>query len=283
MRIKLFIAHLIFLIVLLICSAAKAQTFYLGLSGGYHLGNGKVTLGENYTSSNGIGSSDKVSGSYGEGFHIMGTLGFNLNENFGLECDVNFIDGRSFETSYFSSHNNGTGQLITSQYNLESKTEFTQIVPSFVIRTNWSKVDPYAKVGLIFGTGTIFYSLVERDSYDNFESYYELNGGLGIGVKTAIGANVHLNEWISFFGEFSLNNLSYAPNYGKITSLIENGAETVDDLSVHEREVEFVDHYNFNYNENHQENEPSKAIKTSYPLGSFGLQLGLKIYLNGFE
>ncbi len=279
MYLRLLVINLFMILYLLICSAIYAQKPYLTIGGSYHLGNGEMNLGENYTSSNGIGSVQRVKGSYGEGYHIGGSLGYNINKNIAIEATVNLIDGRSFETSFYSSHSNGLGIIISNKYELESRTEYVQIIPSLMLHFGWSKFDPFAKVGLILGTGTIFYSFREQDTYKDIESYYELSKGLGLGYKTSIGTFYHFNDWFSLFGEFSVLNNTFSPNRGKLTSYKENGIEMIDGMSVNEREVEYQEEYDFNYNDNHDENVASKEIKQALPLGSAGLQIGVRFQL----
>jgi hypothetical protein len=279
MYVRIIFINLFILLYLFICSAIYAQKPYLEFSGGYNIGNGKMNLGELYSSTNGIGSVEQVKGSYGEGFHFGGSIGYNLHKNIALEAAVNLIDGRSFKTSFYSSHTNGLG-LISTYYELESKADFIQIIPSVMVHFGWSKFDPFAKVGLIFGTGTVFYSYLERDSYEDIESYHELSQGLGLGYKTSIGSYYHFNQWFSCFAEFSILNINFSPTKGRLTSYKENGIELIDGMSTNDREVEFEDIYNFNFNTNHNEDEPSKEIKQPLPFGSLGLQLGLRFQLN---
>ena len=278
MYLRLFIINIFIILYFIICSALYAQKPYITIGGGYYLGNGKMNLGEVYTSSNGIGSVERVSGSYGEGFHINGSIGYNINKNIAVEAAVNLIDGRSFSTRFYSSHSNGLGN-ITNSYELESKTEFIQFIPSIMAHFAWSKFDPYVRIGLVLGTGTFFYSYREQDSYDDIESYYELSKGLGLGVKTSFGTFYHWNDWFSCFMELGLTHLNFSPIQGKLTSYKENGIERINEMSVNDREVEYEDAYDFNYNNNHNQDEPSKAIKQALPLGSVGLQLGVRFQL----
>ena len=278
MYVRLFFINLFILIYFFICSAIYAQKPYLELGGGYNLGSGKMNLGEVYSSSNGIGSIQRVNGSYGEGFHIGGAIGYNINKNLAIETALNLIDGRSFKSSFYSSYTNGMG-LIINKYELESRSEFIQIIPSLMVHFGWSKFDPFAKVGLILGTGTVFYSYLEQDSYNDIESYYELSKGLGIGYKTSIGTFYHFNQWFSCFAEFTVLNINFSPNKGKLTSYKENGIEQIETMDVNEREVEYEDVYDFNYNANHNQDEPSKEIKQTLPFGSAGLQLGMRFQI----
>ncbi len=280
MYVRIIFINLFILLYLFICSAIYAQKPYVELMGGYNFGNGKMNLGEVYSSSNGIGSVERVKGSYGEGFHIGGAIGYTINKNIALEAAVNLIDGRSFKTSFYSSHTNGLGLIISNNYELESRSEFIQFIPSLMVHFGWSTFDPFAKVGLVLGTGTVYYSYLEKDSYNDIESYYELSQGLGLGYKTSIGSYYHFNEWFSCFAEFSALNINFSPNKGRLTSYKENGIEQIDSMPVNEREVEFEDVYDFNYNTNHNQNEPSKEMKQALPFGSVGLQLGVRFQVN---
>ena len=56
-------------------------------------------------------------------------------------------------------------------------------------------------------------------------------------------------------------NINFSPNKGKLTSYKENGIEQIETMDVNEREVEYEDVYDFNYNANHNQDEPSKEIK----------------------
>ena len=61
---------------------------------------------------------------------------------------------------------------------------------------------------------------------------------------------------------------------GKYTKYVVNGYDILADMTVNEREVEYVD--NYRETEDPDTNVPQKRLRVSYPFSSLGLRAGIR-------
>ena len=72
-------------------------------------------------------------------------------------------------------------------------------------------------------------------------------------------------------------NLSWAPTKGELTEYTRNGIDMMSTLPPRDQKTEYVDSYIEKQPVVY--NVPAKALKQTYPFGSFGLNAGLVIFL----
>lgn len=136
-------------------------------------------------------------------------------------------------------------------------------------------INPYAKFGLVIGTGAVTMDYEDNDDGDVEVRKMKLNGGVAFGINAAIGAIFELSESISLFGELNAINMSYAPKKGEITEATYNGTDFLPHMTTYDKEVEFVDEVTYNYNSPPPDSQPSQQLKQKYPFGSFGINVGV--------
>jgi hypothetical protein len=152
-----------------------------------------------------------------------------------------------------------------------------QFKPAMVFRTNFDKLSPYAKVGLVIGVG----SKIKMDShaYDSEDGYtrdinWEFDGGTSFGMHGALGAEYAINNKIGVFGEVTGTGLNYAPKKGKMVTNTLNGVDKLPNTDIRDKEVTFEEGEYFYYGSN--KNEPSKDGKQYTPFSSIGLNIGVR-------
>jgi hypothetical protein len=147
---------------------------------------------------------------------------------------------------------------------------------SIIIAAGFEKINPYAKFGFIFGTGSIFFEYNENDNGDIFKEKTKYNGGSAFGLNAAIGVLYKLKDRISVFAELNMVNLSYAPKKGEVTNATYNGDDVLNYYYSYDKDTEFVDTYTYNYNNPSADTEPRELLKQKFPFGSVGINLGLQ-------
>ena len=249
-----------------------AQGAYVNINAGYGLSMGSQNLDDfyNYTSGSNSSTSERVNVSLGKGLNVGGAFGYMFNKNIGAELGISYLlGGKSNATDEY------TGRKI--DYTLSAK--MLRINPSLVIASGLDGINPYAKFGLVIGSGSIMYEY--NDNYDgNIEIMKtKLNGGLAFGLNAGVGALFNLNDKMTFFGEINMVNMSYAPTKGEVTEATYNGADELPDMTTSEKETEFVDSYTSSWSNPPADSQPSKELKQKLPFGSFGINFGLRISL----
>ncbi|NNJ55103.1 MAG: outer membrane beta-barrel protein [Bacteroidia bacterium] len=273
-------------------TALQAQTPYLNLYTGYAFGINKTSMLENYSESynydteKGNGTSDFLSYSLGEGLNLGGALGYMVNENLGFEVGVNYTKSKSFEGSYKAEE---TSPDYDYNYLYEDKSyvqsTMTRITPAVIYQVNNNKASPYAKFGLAIGMGSITFteteSEEENDGTDNYKSsgsyVAKASGGISIGFNSTLGVALPVSKNISVFGEVSITNLSFAPNEREVTEAKWDGEDYLSDLSVNDKNTEYVDEYTTG---TYNEDVPRTELKQPYAFSNAAVNIGVKFSLN---
>ncbi len=245
-----------------------AQGAYVNINTGYGLSMSTQNLYYfdfyNYTSGSNSSTYEQVNVSLGKGLNLGGAFGYLFNENIGVELGISYLlGGKSNAKDKYSDG--------STDYTLSSR--MLRVNPSLVIASGFENINPYAKFGLIIGSGSIMYEYIDNDEGDIDVLKMKLNGGIALGLSSGIGAMFHLSDNMSFFGELNMVNLSYAPTKGKVTEATSNGADELPDMTTREKEIEFVD----SYTDNSHDSQPRKELKQKLPFGSFGVNIGLRI------
>ncbi len=255
-----------------------AQGAYVKINAGYgfimsssvaHNYSQTTTSSPSFTYSN---TNEAVNLSLGKGLNFGGAFGYMFNKNIGAELGISYLLGGT--TKFGNESNYAPGH---SNYEQTVHSNMLRFIPSLVIASGFEGINPYAKFGLLIGTGSIFFD-GDLDADGNIAvENWKYNGGFALGLNSAIGAIFTMNDNISIFGEIDMVNLSYAPTKGELTESTLNGVDQLPTMTTSEKEIEFVDSYTFESANPPSDSEPSKEIKFKMPYGSVGLNVGLKI------
>lgn len=252
-----------------------AQSFYAKLNGGYNWG---IASNLGQRNSNQIGNTtsyEKVNLSFGKGINIVGAAGYMFNKNIGAELGINYLIGGTSETSSKSSNFNSSSNNI--YYYSSTLLNF---IPSIIISPGFEKINPYAKIGLSLGIATMTIKNESSSTTGNStNSTYEtalLNGGIAIGLVSALGTTYELNKNISLFGEINISTLSYSPTKGETTEYKENGVDRLFTLKTVDKVTEYTDSYSTDSSLQTDVNNPRKSTPISIPFSSLGINIGVK-------
>lgn len=251
---------------------AVGQGAYVNINAGYSANMSSQNLYYfnfyNSTSTSNSSTSEQVYVSFGKGLNFGGAFGYMFNENIGAELGLSYLLGG--KSTAKDDYKDGT-----TDYTLSSN--MLRINPSLVISSGLDGVNPYAKFGLVIGTGSVNYEYEDNDDGDVYRLKMKMDGGLSMGLNAAIGANFTLSDNMSLFGEINMINMSYAPTKGEVTEVTYNGADMLPDMTTSVKEIEFVDSYTYSYGNPPPDSEPNKELKQKLPFGNFGLNFGLRI------
>ena len=269
-----------FIIALVITSIPQillAQNSYVKVNAGYGLSMNAHDLGSNFYDftnfkSDGTTTSVEIIPiSLGKGLTFGGAFGHSFNKNIGAELAVSYLLGD--ESTAKDEHTSGTTDLAIS-------ANMLQITSSLIIQSGREGLNPYIRLGVLLGKGTITYSVKGTESNGNTTTLKaEFDGDLAIGLNAAVGVFYPLGDKMSFFGEINTINMSYAPTKGTVVEATANGVDRLPTATTREKEIELVDKVTDNFLTPGPDNEPSKALKQKLPFGSIGLQVGVRINL----
>lgn len=274
-------SFLIVFVITLFANNLYSQGAYVNISAGYGLPTSTQNLYDfdNYVRVPGRTTYEQVDVSLGKGINIDAAFGYMLSKYIGAEMGLSFLIGGKSISDY--SYRGSSTYENTMQQTISAN--MFRINPSIVISSGIEKVNPYAKFGMILGVGSILQTYNETEIDASYSDLYErknkLNGGIALGFNASIGVLFNLSETIALFGEVNMINLSYAPTKGVITEYTYNGKDLLPDMNTSEKEVEFVDSYEYIHDSYTPADDwkPSKELKTKYPFGSIGFNIGLRI------
>ena len=248
------------------------QETYMKINAGYSVNMSSQNLEYfdfyNYNIATNSNTNEQVFVSLGKGLNFDGTIGYMFNENIGAELRLSYLIGGKSTAKH--DYENGAMDYTISSNMLRAN-------PSLVLSTGSKGINPYAKFGVIIGTGSVNYKYEDNEDGDIYKANLKMDGGLALGLNAAIGVNYTFNDNMSLFGEINMINMSYAPDKGEITEATYNGTDELPDMTTREKEIDFVDSYTYNQNDPPPESEPKKELKQKLPFGSLGLNLGLRI------
>ena len=267
----------------LLTSQLFAQGLFVKLNTGYSLSSnnsGDYFYNTTYTD-NGY-SRELVNRSLSTGLNFGGSVGYMFNSNLGFELGLSYLKGLASTTS---SEYDGYGEFEQS----EISSSMFRIAPSIVLIADMPNLNPYARFGVILGSGKIKegYSLhyigkkslnATNADYDEIVEY-EYSGSLAFGFSGSLGVLYGLSEKLSFFGEVNFSNMSYAPEKRKMVKFNLYGEDILSDLTVRDKEIIFVNKLTYEWEGNQPSDQPSKELKRSYPFGNYGVNFGLRIGL----
>lgn len=273
MKKKLFKVLLVVFAISLFANNLFAQGAYVNINAGYGLNVSSQNLSYfdfiNFTVDNISTTSEQVNVSLGKGLNVECAFGYMFNKNIGAELNISYLFGAISEARDFYIHG-------IKEHALSSK--MLRINPSLVITAGFEKINPYAKIGCLIGFGAITYENNIKEYNGNTQTTkMVLEGGLAFGLNGGVGVLYKMNDRLSFFGELNSVNLSYAPTKGKLTESTNNGIDRLPNLTTSEREIEYVDTFTTEVNNPRPDSEPRQELKQSFPFGSVGLNIGLRI------
>lgn len=277
------------LVLFVLCMAtqgSRAQSFYIGLGGGYGFPAAKQSLMNDEKSSynNTSGGSGEVTArpiSMGSGINSGLFFGYMLNPNVGFELGVSYLLGNKnkFVTEYSETYNTF---YENETYNHQLQGNMIRLVPTMRFVMGDKKIRPYMKAGMLIGLGANFsmemtYNYTSTYGNTTDEMITEYSGGLSFGFHGGLGVNYLLNDKFKLFAECAANYQNWAPLKSELTKYTEDGVDQLPFMDKNDKEVEYVNSYTYNSSTSPDPNVPDKELKFYMPFSSIGLNIGVVI------
>lgn len=260
----------ILFVLILATSRVYGQGGYLNINAGYGFQMSSGNLGNfyNFSTTNSSNTYKQINLSLGKGFNFGGAIGYMFNKNIGSEIGISYLVGAKSKAQDI---------YVGGQTDYKLSARMLRINPSLVISSGYNLINPYAKIGLLIGSGSVFEELVDNDGGDLTEGKIKMNGGVALGANASLGVLCKLSKRFYFFGELNMVNMSYAPTKGKLTEATLNGVDILSDMTTSEKETDYVDSYTESQSNPQLDSQPTKSLKVKMPFGSVGAILGLRI------
>jgi len=281
---KKFIKISIVLVTVFFVHDLFSQGAYINVNVGYGLAFSTSTSWDcyNYTGTDNSSTYEQVYLSLGKGFNFGGTFGYMFNEHVGAELGVSYLIGG--KTVCEESDNDEWGSDL---YKTTFSAKMLRFIPAIVVAAGTEGVNPYAKFGIVIGTGSVTHEGDYTSTYNdmglktthNYLNVWKYKGGVAMGIQGAVGALFELSDKLSFFAELNTINMSYAPTKGERTEAKDDGVDQLPDMTTRQKEIEFVKEYTYNHDSEPPDSEPDQELKQKMPFGSFGINAGLIINL----
>jgi len=273
---KLSTFALILLAMIFLNTQALSQQSYIRFGTGYNFAFSSQSLLMNYNVYDGYGTSEVVFASLGKGANFDVAFGHMFSKYVGLDLAFSYLLGLKIksESNYNGSYYYGSGYDKTS-----INSRMFRIIPALVITPGLTKINPYARIGIVIGIGSV---LTDNDYMFDGENYvekYKYSGGIAFGLSSALGIQFELGKSALFFTELCMVNMSYAPTKGEVILAEENGVDILSTYTTRERETVFVNEITYYDDSNPSDNEPAENLKQKLPFGSFGINVGVIILI----
>ncbi|OQX72831.1 MAG: hypothetical protein B6D61_13215 [Bacteroidetes bacterium 4484_249] len=264
---------LIAIIIPFFANSSFAQGAYFNLNVGYGLGIGS-SFEDFYNETDGSNSTtyEKSYVALGKGLNFGGDIGFMFNKNIGAELGISYLLGGSSKAK--DEYNNGT-----TDYKIKSR--MLRFIPSIVVSTGLENVTPFAKFGIVVGTGSLKTEIEDNDDGDVMIIKEKYKGGMAFGFKAAVGAIMNLSDMLSFYIDINTINAAYAPKKSEITEYTYKGEDKLPDLNTYQKETEYVKEYTYNPSSTPSDTQPRQALIEKYPMQSFGINAGVILKFGG--
>ena len=256
-------------------NAQMKKGAYVGLNFGYNApagaGNFDAISVVNSTSTNTSYSIENIKFSFGKGVSTGLAFGYMFNENIGAELGVQYLLGgktKYTQTFTFTNTSITTGDISAKMF---------QIKPSIVLATTIKKTTPYAKFGMVIGSGKILSNEKSiRNLNNTTEETVEFKGGISLGYSAAVGLNFPINKNIAINSEINMVNMQYSPKKAILTKATSNGVDQLPSYNTSQKEIDFVKKLVINGSAPAPTNIPAQQPAFASAFGSIGISVGLK-------
>lgn len=255
-----------------------SQNLTASLSSGYQFGVGKQNL-EHHIVSDFLDPYSpwpwkQVDLSLGKGVMTNFSIGYDLNQNYGISLSGSYLSGAEF-SSKATKYDNIT-------YERKLSASMIRINPSFRIFVGENRLRTYADIGFILGIGKVNFNYRGYSEDTTVVEYnYVYDGGLSYGASARFGVEYNLSKRFQIFAEFNFISQSYAPEKGYLTKYVFNNVDMTESAQQYpsSSEIVFVDELQTDPSISPLPSEPAIRAKHSYPFHSYGFNFGVKFVL----
>ncbi len=229
-------------------------------------------------------SEESVTGSFGEGCRVGGTVGYRFTPRLGLEMGFNYYQSK--EKTMLQTVMNGT-TVVQS----DGQVTAFDIAPALVLYIgNVKGFEPYTKVGVIIpihGTLDITTNgLVGPDGKPNpngvdFHRKDQISPNPTCGFQAALGTSYKIYKNLSAYAELEYRNFSVGSKDKEVKEYTVNGNDMLSQLPTSELQTEY--HTKLDKNSNNKNfntvdtSKPMDDLRSYISVSGLGLTLGLRM------
>jgi hypothetical protein len=259
------------MLLLLIMNVAFAQ-MYVRVNLGYNvpMNSGLLNIDTDYNGSNGQYTVTGVYGSYGSGFSAHAAFGGGFGSGIlGYDIEAGYLMGKKYEVI-----NHTVSGNYVSDWTYTKQSKSIQFAPAITFTAGTGSFHPFARLGPVIGIT----SIKDRTEWDASNSphsveEYKYSGGIAFGFKGVVGVAYTLNDLMDLYAEIDFISMSYTAKKRKLEEFSEDGEDRMEDVPEERREEDLEKEYELGGE------EYTPPVREPLPMGSLGIQLGLKIKL----
>jgi hypothetical protein len=256
-------------LLLLLMNVAFAQ-MYVRVNLGYNvpMNSGLLNIDTDYNGSNGQYTLTGVYGSYGSGFSAHAAFGGGFGSGIlGYDIEAGYLMGKKYEVIDHAVSGNSF-----SDWTYIRQAKSIQFAPSLTFTAGTGSFHPFARLGPVIGIT----SIKDRTEWDtnnspHYVQEYKYSGGIAFGFKGVVGVAYTLNDLMDLYAEIDFISMSYSATKRKLEEYSEDGEDRMEDVPEDRREEDLEKEYEVGGE------EYSPPVREPLPMGSIGIQLGLKI------
>ncbi len=216
----------------------------------------------------------------GSGWNAGAFAGYTLNNFISVEL------GYMYQQSPVGNHNrinnieNGfTTYLRTST--LQSKVH--HIMPALRLFKTYKSGQTFLRIAPMFGISRLYGQTVEQNFNPltqikkTTESSVEFSGGMAYGMFLSAGYEHNFGDKFGLSIELFTNMQRYTPSKSNLNQYTVDGVDMLPNMTVSQKQREFVKKLPENYSDYSNSNEPSKSLisnQNSFTFSSIGIKLG---------
>jgi hypothetical protein len=271
---------------------AIAQKLYFKGQVGYDFGFFKSQMNlssdnivEDYDSTTITSSYQSYKNSYATGVSFSAGVGIMATKYLGVELTGFYTacNEQKFESQIRMQDVLGYNFRADSKYIL--KGTYFGLKPSLTFSLPGKAFRAYARIGAVLGFTKMEENMdmnVTSDSpnylpFGGMEYTLQYKMRLAAGVNAALGVEYMILNRLWVYAELDGNFVNYSPISASYSKYIISRQDITESLTVHEREINFVD--NYSDADNQSPSEPTKRLPVNYSFSSLEISIGLKYTL----
>jgi hypothetical protein len=240
----------------------------------------KTTFNMNSSDDSRTESFSVVNSSLGSGFNGGLFAGYIINDFMAVELGVNYINSVSKQYSEDVSY---LDNKLMSKETYSIRANIINISPGIRLFKSVNSGELFIRLAPLFGIVKVNEENKDEvlslspttPKWETTETSREYHGGLAYGMFFSAGYKKSFGEHVGVSMELFSNFQTYNPTKGTMKKYTENGVDRMSNLSVSDKEIEFVDEHKETSNSN--TSEPNKLPRTnSLLLSGIGLQVGVQ-------
>ena len=269
------------LIFILFSATLPAQSFNIGISGGYDI---PIASSFNYTKTVEFENQnfphyystyhELANTSYGKGGNIAVTMDWYSAKNIGCGLKLNALISTPFSSSEDVFYLNGT----KATFNFTDKPFSFQFVPHINFKHDFNKVSPYLEMGMLAGITHITQDYdAKNNTGSEIKSSINNKGNVLLGFYSSLGVAIKMSQVVHFTASVNCSAGSYSPAKWERTSFVVNGVDQLSSLRPSEKQGIYIKQLDLTATQSMY--QPSQSLKYAVPFSNVGVNVGFLFVL----